>query len=109
MSDTASVTISTTPLVPITGRGAVRFMASVEVTISDIPVMMRGGLLKESQPGKMTVHLPATRHPKTGDLGPAIDLPADLLRSIGETLLSQAPGGVMMVRKPLPGEDLEGN
>jgi hypothetical protein len=101
--ETASVTITAAPLIPVTGRGVIRHLGCVTLDIGGIELVIDGWTLREEQRGRLVAHCPAYKHPRTGLPAPAVRLPPELLRACGEALLTQVSGGTL-VRGPMSDE-----
>ncbi len=112
-ADTAPVQITVSPLTPISGRGDIKLLASVTLDIGGVKLTLHGWTLRMNKAGRMRAHLPAYCDPRTGEWAACVELPDDLLRAVGEALLSQVPGaerGVARgtrftpgVTRPVPG------
>jgi hypothetical protein len=99
-AETASVSIDVAPLVPIAGRGDIKFLTSAEVMIAGISWTLHGITIRQDRrSGRMTVHLPGYRCPRRGTLEAAVTLPSELARAIGEQVLLSVPAGTL-VRVP---------
>jgi hypothetical protein len=99
--ETASVSIDVAPLIPITGKGDIRYLASATLLIGGIELRLDGFLVREDRGHRMRVNMPGFRHPKTGTLEPAVKLPRDLEFAIAQAILEMVPGG-QLVRLPMP-------
>jgi hypothetical protein len=98
--DIARVRITVSPLVPISDKGAVKFVASVQLDVGGIMIQLDGWSLRMGRDGRMRCFTPGYRDFRTGEWTSCITLSADLLRAVGEALLGQEPGGAVLVRRP---------
>jgi hypothetical protein len=88
------------PLVPVSGKGDVKFLASVTLDIGGIVLVHDGWTLRQDKAGAMRPYLPAYRDPRTGAWAACVELPENLLRAVGEALLAQVPGAPGLIRPP---------
>ena len=98
--DTARVRVTVSPLVPISDKGAVKFVASVQLDVGGIVIQLDGWSLRMGRDGRMRCFTPGYRDFRTGEWTSCVTLPADLLRAVGEALLTQLPGAPGLVRLP---------
>lgn len=66
-SETAPVSITVSALVPVSGRGEVRYVASVTLDISGVELMLHGWMLRLNKRGQMHAFLPAYHGSRTGE------------------------------------------
>ena len=78
--DTAPVAITVSPLVPVSGKGDVKFLASVTLDIGGVVLVLDGWTLRQDKAGAMRPYLPAYRDPRTGAWAACVELPEDLAR-----------------------------
>ena len=59
--DSASVAITVSPLVPVSGKGDIKYTASVRLSINDVEIELAGWTLRQDKAGKMRCFRPAYR------------------------------------------------
>ena len=73
--DSASVAITVSPLVPVSGKGDIKYTASVRLSINDVEIELAGWTLRQDKAGKMRCFRPAYRDFRTGEWQSCVTLP----------------------------------
>jgi hypothetical protein len=81
------------PLVPVRGRGRLKFVASATISVADIELGLQSLLVVEDNRGHLVMRLPQCRHPSTPDTIPAVILPLEIHRALERSVLEMIPNG----------------
>lgn len=94
-AETELVLVEVSPLVPVLGRGRLRFITSATVTIADVELVLQGIVVVADDLGRLTVRLPQTRHPNAASTIPTVVLPPELHAAVECAVLEQVPGATV--------------
>ena len=90
--DTGTVIVTVAALEAVTGMGKVTHLAIIDLDVGGVAWQLQGvRVVKQS--GGLAVQPPQWRHPKSGVYIPAVVLPAELAKAIGDAILEALQRG----------------
>jgi len=84
--DSQMVSFSVTGVELVHGRGDLVGLAIVELNVSGVAMTLQGFQIRRAGPDRITVGLPAFKHPRDGQMRTAIVLPCELSNAISSTV-----------------------
>ena len=85
-TETETVTFSVVGVERVLGRGDLVALAVVELDVAGLAVTLQGLQIRRVSPERITVALPAFKHPRDGVMRTSIVLPLKLSDAIGKSV-----------------------
>ena len=85
-NETETVTFSVVGVERVQGRGNLVALAIVELELAGVLMTLQGLQVRRVSPERITVALPAFKHPRDGVMRTAIVLPSELSDAIGASV-----------------------